>query len=141
MPLLDERTRKDVRAMLADLPAPVTFKVFTQPLECQYCNETRELVEEVAALSDKLSVEVYDFTEGAEAAKACGIDKVPAVAIVGAKDYGIRLYGIPSGYEFGTLIEDLKLVSEGESHLSPKTKATVAQLTQPVHIQVFTTPT
>ncbi len=141
MPLLNERTRKEVRATLADLPAPVTLKVFTQAFECQYCKETRELVEEVAALSDKLSVEVYDFTADAEAAKAYGIDKVPAVAIVGAKDYGIRLYGIPSGYEFGTLIEDLKLVSGGESHLSPKTKETVAQLTQPVHIQVFSTPT
>lgn len=74
-------------------------------------------------------------------AEQYGIDKVPAVAIVGAKDYGIRLYGIPSGYEFGTLIEDIKLVSAGDSGLSPATRAMVAKLKKPVRIQVFITPT
>jgi hypothetical protein len=66
---------------------------------------------------------------------------VPAIAVIGAKDYGIRIYGIPSGYEFGTLIEDIRLVSEGDSGLSPETRATVARLTRPVRIQVFITPT
>ncbi len=74
-------------------------------------------------------------------AEAHGIDKIPAVAIVGAKDYGVRLYGIPSGYEFGTLIEDIKLVSAGDSGLTPATREMVAKLTKPVRIQVFITPT
>jgi hypothetical protein len=74
-------------------------------------------------------------------AEALGIDKLPAVAIVGAKDYGIRLYGIPAGYEFGSLIEDIRLVSEGESGLSPETRKMVSKLTKPVRIQVFITPT
>ena len=69
------------------------------------------MVEEVAALSDKVSVEVYDFMEDKALADSLGIDKVPAVAVVGAKDYGIRMFGIPSGYEFGSLIESIKLVS------------------------------
>ncbi len=141
MPLLDEQIRKEVSAMLADVKNPVTFKVFTQEFECQYCKETRELVSEVAGLSPKLSVEVYDFVKDKAVADSLGIDKIPAVAIVGAKDYGIRLYGIPAGYEFGTLIEDIKLVSEGESHLSAKTKEAVGKLKKPVRIQVFITPT
>jgi glutaredoxin-like protein len=141
MPLLNEQIRKEVGAMLADVKNPVTFKVFTQEFECQYCTETRELVSEVAALSPKLSVEVYDFVKDKAVADGLGIDKIPAVAIVGAKDYGIRLYGIPAGYEFGTLIEDVRLVSEGESHLSAKTKEMVSKLKQPVHLQVFITPT
>ena len=61
MALLNEQIRKEVRSALADVANPVTFKVFTQAFECQYCKETRELIEEVASLSDKLSVEVYDF--------------------------------------------------------------------------------
>lgn len=141
MALLNEQIRKSVKEMLAGVVGPVTFKVFTQENECQYCSDTRSLIEEVAALSDKLSVEVYDFVKDHDLAESLGIDKIPAVAIVGAKDYGIRLYGIPSGYEFGTLIEDIKLVSEGASHLSPATKEIVARLTSPVHIQVFITPT
>lgn len=141
MPLLNDEIRKEVKAALADVKNPVTLKVFTQAFECQYCRETRELVEEVAALSDKLSVEVYDFQKDSGVAQSYGIDKIPAVAIVGDRDYGIRLYGIPAGYEFGTLIEDIRLASEGHSHLSPQTKATVARLKEPVHIQVFITPT
>jgi alkyl hydroperoxide reductase subunit AhpF len=141
MPLLNDKIRKDVQAMLADVKHPVTLKVFTQEMECLYCKETRELVEEVAALSDQVSVEVYDFVGDRLIAEGLGIDKIPAVAVVGAKDYGVRLYGIPSGYEFGTLIEDIKLVSSGDSGLSPATRAAVARLTKPVRIQVFSTPT
>ena len=141
MPLLNAQIRKDVQAALADVEQPVIFKVFSQEIECQYCKETRELVEEVAALSDKLSVEVYDFVKDGAIAESLGIDKVPAVAVVGKKDYGIRMFGIPSGYEFGSLIESIKLVSEGESGLSAETKKQVAKLTKPVKIQVFITPT
>jgi glutaredoxin-like protein len=141
MALLNDEIRKDVASMLAEVATPVTLKMFTQEADCQYCKETRELVEEVAALSDNISVEVYDFEADKLAASELGIDKVPAVAVVGLKDYGVRLYGIPSGYEFGTLIEDIKMVSAGESGLSETTREMVAGLTQPVRIQVFTTPT
>lgn len=141
MALLNAQIRKDVTEALSDVANPVTFKMFTQKFECQYCKETRELVEEVAELSDKVSVEIYDFEADKELADSLGIDKVPAVAVVGKKDYGIRMFGIPSGYEFGSLIESIKLVSEGESGLSDDTKKMVAQLKQPATIQVFITPT
>lgn len=141
MALLNAEIRKDVQQALADVKTPVTFKVFTQEMECQYCKETRELVQEVAALSDKLSVEVYDLVKDQAIAESLGVDKVPAVAVIGKKDYGIRMFGIPSGYEFGSLIESIKLVSDGESGLSAETKKQVAKLTKPVKIQVFITPT
>lgn len=141
MALLNAEIRKDVKTALADVATPVTFKVFTQPLDCQYCKETRELVEEVAELSDKISVEVYDFETDKALADSLGIDKVPGMAIVGAKDYGIRMFGIPSGYEFGGLIESIKLVSAGDSGLAPDTRKQIAELKKPVKIQVFITPT
>jgi glutaredoxin-like protein len=141
MPLLNAKVSQEVKQALADLRHPVTLKVFTQAFECQYCTETRELAQEVAALSDQLSVEVYDFQQDSAVAASYGIDKIPAVAIVGARDYGIRLYGIPAGYEFGSLIEDIRLASEGDSGLAPQTRKMVAQLTKPVRIQVFITPT
>jgi glutaredoxin-like protein len=141
MPLLNEAIRKEVRAALSDVKQPVTLKIFTQTFECQYCKETRELVEEVAALSDKLSSEVYDFVKDSQVAQSFGIDKVPAVAVIGKKDYGVRIYGIPAGYEFGALIEDIKMVAQGDSGLAPETRATVAKLTKPIRIQVFSTPT
>ena len=141
MALLNAEIRKDVKAALADVKQPVVFKVFTQEMECQYCKETRELVEEVSALSDNVSVEVYDLVKDQAVAETLGIDKAPAIAVIGKKDYGIRMFGIPSGYEFGSLIESIKLVSEGESGLSAETKNMVARLKQPATIQVFITPT
>ncbi len=135
MALLNAQIRKEVTEVLADVANPVTFKMFTQKFECQYCKETRELIEEVAELSDKLSVEIYDFEADKELADSLGIDKAPGVAVVGRKDYGIRMFGIPSGYEFGSLIESIKLVSEGESGLSADTKKMVAKLKQPATIR------
>lgn len=141
MPLLNAQIRKDVGEMLADLKEPVKLTVFTQSFECEYCKETRELAEEVASLSDKLSIVVYDLEKDATTAESLAIDKIPAIAVTGTKDYGIRMYGIPSGYEFGSFIEAIKMVSAGESGLSPATKEMVAKLKAPAHIQVFITPT
>jgi len=149
MAILNDDIKEQVREALADLEAPVKLVVFTQgeggAVECQMCAETRALIEEVAALSDKVSVEVRDFVKDSEVAEAYGIDKIPAVAVVREgdepADYGIRLFGIPSGYEFGTLIEDIRLASSGNPGLSEKTLEQLAQLTSPVAIQVFVTPT
>lgn len=141
MPLLNDQIRRDVGEMLREVKQPVKLTVFTEPEKCDYCEETRSLVEEISSLSDQLSFETFDRYEHADLASAFGIDKAPAVAITGAKDFGIRLYGIPSGYEFGSLLEAIKMVAGGESGLSPATRQTVAKLKAPVHIQVFTTPT
>ncbi len=141
MPLLDDNTRELVAAELAGLKNPVKLVMFTQEFECQYCGETRQLCEEVAELSDQISVEVYDFVADKGKVDEYGIDKVPAIAVVGAKDYGVRLYGIPSGYEFAALLNDVKTVSAGEVELMPETTAFLEGLKEPLHIQVYVTPT
>jgi glutaredoxin-like protein len=123
------------------LVGPVRLVMFTQELECQYCRETRQMVEEIAALSDEVEAEIYNFVTDAQEAEKYEIDKIPAIAVVGEKDYGVRFFGIPSGYEFTSLIEDIVMVSQGESGLSEATKEAVADLANPVHVQVFVTPT
>lgn len=145
MTLLQEKDRKVLIERFAALNDPVKLVVFTQEFECQYCRETRQLAEEVAELSDKISVEVYDFVKHAEIAEEYHVDKIPATAVVrtgdAPKDFGIRYYGIPSGYEFSSLLEDIALVSGGESGLNADTKAWIDSLEEPVHMQVFVTPT
>ena len=141
MALLDDKIRAEVKQVLGELPNPVKMVMFTQEFECQFCRETRELITEVADLNDQISVEVYNFVTDKDKADEYGIDKIPAVAVVGAKDYGIRFYGIPSGYEFGSLIEAIKLASSGEPNLSPEGAAFAAEIEEPVHIQVYVTPT
>jgi glutaredoxin-like protein len=125
---------------------PVKLVMFTQTFECQFCAETRQIAEEIAELSDQITVEVYDFVADKATADLYEIDKIPAIVILQSedgqdKDYGVRFYGIPSGYEFTSIIEGIIDVSKGESGLQPKTKEALAGLAEPVHFQVFVTPT
>ena len=141
MALLDEKIRQEVKAALGELPHPVRLLMFTQEFECQFCRETRQLVEEVAGVHDQISAEIYNFVVDQDRAEEYGIDKIPAIAVVGEKDYGIRFYGIPSGYEFSSLVESIRLVSSGEPQLTPAGLELVQGLKDPIHIQVYVTPT
>jgi glutaredoxin-like protein len=141
MPLLSKEIADQVKQELADLTGPVRLVVFTQEFECGFCAETRQLVEEVAALSDQLTAEVYHFVIDKEKAEGLGIDKIPAVAVIGAEDYGVRFYDIPSGYEFTSLLHAIRTVAAGRPELSEEAMETLAGLTEPAHIQVFVTPT
>ena len=123
------------------MEGPVKIVMFTQEIECGSCSNTRDLVQELATLNDKISVEVYDFVADAAKAKEYGIDKIPALAIIGKKDYGVRIYGLPYGYELQTLIEAVMNVSKGKTDLSDKTKSILTEVKAPVHIQVFVTLT
>ncbi len=141
MPMVKEKDKKTIQEWFQRLVNPVKLLVFTQEHECEYCQQTREMVEEIASFSDKLSVEVHEFVEGAEVVRQYNIGQVPAVAIVGAKDYGVRFYGFPGGYEFTAFIEDVIDVSTGNPGLSEDTLKELARIDRPVHMQVFTTPT
>jgi len=66
---------------------------------------------------------------------------VPAIVVEGARDYGIRFYGVPTGYEFSNLIDAIIVASTGEPALSDDTKASLAALAGDVDIKVFSTPT
>ncbi len=73
--------------------------------ECLFCKETRQLLTEVCSLSEKISLEIYDFQGDKDMASGYGVDKIPATLVLGEKDYGLRFFGIPSGYEYTSLIE------------------------------------
>lgn len=141
MPLLQNKDCERVQQLLADVPNPVKLVMFTQEFECQFCAETRGLVEEVASLSDMVTAEIHNFALDKEKAQEYQVDKIPAIAVVGKKDHGIRYYGIPSGYEFSSLLESIVDVSAQDSGLSEATSAFLAGLKDPLHVQVFVTPT
>lgn len=138
-----EHLRKEFEEELVN---PVKLVFFTQSFECQFCAETHQIVEEVAGLSDQVALEVYDFVEDKDVAEEYGVDKIPAILVLRSEDgedqdYGIRFYGIPSGYEFTSIVEDIMDVSKGDSGLQPRTREAIAQIDEPVHFQVFVTPT
>jgi len=141
MAVLKEEDRKKLEEVFGTLREPVTIVMFTQEMECQFCSMTRTLLEEVAALSGKLSLEVHDFVAEADLAAQYGVDKIPATILRGDEDYGLRFYGVPSGYEFTTLIQDIIDVGKRSSGLDEKVKAELAGIDRPVHLQVIIAPT
>lgn len=142
MALIDDETAAQLKEEFAKLVSPVRLAVFSQALADPESEQVRRLVEELAALDPRLSVESYNFVLDKEKAEALGITRIPAVAILGAeKDHGIRFYGLPTGYEFGSLIDAILDVSSGDSGLLPETRQALLDLARPVHIQVFSTPT
>lgn len=149
MALLNPQVRDQVRNLLHEMEHPVKLLLFTQgeggAIECDFCAETRQLAEEITALSDKLTLEIHDFVRDKALADALKVDKIPALILQSdgqqPQDHGIRFFGIPSGYEFGTLIEDILMVSRRKPELSLATMQQLTRLDRPVHIQVFVTPT
>jgi len=142
MGLLPESHMKHLKADLSQkLVNPVTLVVFTQEYECDYCREARELAQQLASLTDKIRVEVYDLLKDKEKALEFGVDKVPAIAVVGTKKFNVKFYGIPAGYEFNTLVKDIVQASRGEVDISSETREALATVSKPVHIKVFVTPT
>jgi glutaredoxin-like protein len=141
MGLLRDEDAVEIRRRLSEMTAPVKIIHFTQELNVEYGHETRQVLEELAALSDMLSLEVYDFILDKEKVAEYGVDKVPATVIRNGKDYGIRYYGMPAGYEFSTVLDAILDVSKGESGLGAGSKEKLAHLSQPVHLEVFVTPT
>lgn len=141
MALINDKDRIQLQAEFEKLVQPVRLVLFVDKENCTYCTETRELLEQIASLSHKLTVERYDLQESKDKAAEFDIDKAPATVIMNGKDYHIRYYGIPAGYEFGSLIDDILDVSKGDSGLAKTTKESLARLTQPLHFQVFVTPT
>ncbi len=145
--LLSREVGEQVKQVFRNLHFPVSILFFSSRSQnCEYCEQTQQLLEEVVALSDLLSLEVLDLEDDALQAKTYQVDKVPGIVLAGRKDdaivdYGIRFFGIPVGSEFTTLIHDILLVSKRDSGLSQDTRNYLRQLTEPVNLQVFVTPT
>lgn len=143
MGLLKDKDREAITERLKPMDGKVKLVFFTQELECDFCRDTHNLLSEVVELSDKLEMEVYNLLTDAETAAKFKVEKVPALALVDENDtdFGIRYYGIPSGYEFASLLDDILMISEGDSGLSESIRETLKSLRGNVHLQVFVTPT
>jgi alkyl hydroperoxide reductase subunit AhpF len=142
MPILTERDQTAVRKEFERISGKVKLITFSQELTAaDLCRQNEQLVREVAALSEQITVEVLNLAIDRARAEAYGIDQVPAIVVEGARDYGIRFYGIPLGYEFSNLIDSIIVVSTGAPALSEDTLASLRALASDVDIKVFSTPT
>jgi len=139
--ILDQKIMAKVKDRFAGLQEKVKLIVFTQEVECQFCLENRTLNEEIASASDKIELEVFDFQKNRIEVERYHISQIPATVIVGEKDYGIRFYGIPGGYELTSLLDSISMVSGRESGLSQESKRKLQGWKKPAHIQVLITLT
>jgi len=151
MRFIPEADAQALRAHLDKrLEAPVTLDLFIEPkspivipgrAECELCEETRGLLEDVASLSEQISLMVHDVRAEEDLAHEMGVRHVPTLVLRGAARGVVRYVGIPAGLEFGTLLEDLVAVARGTTALGEPSREKLATLAKPVHIQVFVTPT
>ncbi|GBC75282.1 NADH dehydrogenase [archaeon HR06] len=140
MPLIPIKEQIHIKDLFfKKLKEEVKIINFTQEFECGYCRETRELLQELSQLSEKLKLEIYDFVKDSDMVKKFDIDKIPAIVL--SEDYKIRFFGLPAGYEFGVLLEDIVDISQKTTRLSSLTKQRLKEINKPLHIQVFVTPT
>ena len=147
MSLLSPADQEKLRESFDEMTGAVKVLFFTQTLDCEPCVQTRQILDEFPALSDKISVEEVNFILEKEKAAQYGIDRVPALALVSqdaageSHDTRMRFLGTPSGYEFVSLVQALLLAGGHDSQLTPANRARVAAVTTPTMIQVFSTPT
>ena len=144
--LLNEDIIGEVSAVFEQLKEPVEVLFFGKKMDCEYCADTLQLIQEVVDLSKKLSLTIVDIEEEPAVAGQYNVDKTPGLVVAGRDgekilDYGIRHAGIPSGHEFSTLINDIVMVSGRESGLNQQTREFLNGLNEPVLMQVFVTPT
>ena len=140
--LLSDNDRKRVKQMLGAMVTPVRLVFFTQSLSCDTCLPARQILDELVAQTDKLSVDERNLVLDKDAAASFGVDRVPAICVVaGEQDTRIRFVGLPSGYEFSALIDAVVAASTGRSGLSEASRGRLQEVASPVRIQVFVTPT
>jgi len=149
MSIIPENNKKDLKRRLQkELRNEVSVKLFTQRAsiltipgrECPYCAQTQQLMEELVELSPKLKLEVFDFYSQREEAEARGVERIPAIVLGADGNSNLKYYGIPAGYEFAAILEGVINISRGVNRLSVETRKALRRVNQPVHMQVFVTP-
>ena len=151
MSLISEADQEKLRAAFSEMTSPVRLMFFTQTLGCETCLEARQILDELPPLSDKISIEEVNLILEGDKAKQYGIDRAPAIALVGEdrregvpgqiSDSRIRFLGTPAGYEFISLSQAVLLVGGRPAGITDENRKRLAAVNTPLTMQVFTTPT
>lgn len=152
MPFIQEKDTQGLKDRLRkDLKQDVKLRLFTQRSlalgltipgrECAGCEDTQKLMQELVELSPKLKLEVVDYYSQAPLVKEAGVERIPALVMSTGAAANVKFYGVPLGMEFAALLETIFTLSRGVSPLALDTRKKLKQIKEPVHIQVFVTPT
>ena len=144
MALLSDQDRQTVARHLAAITHPVKILFFTQTIGApESVLVAKQVLDELVSLSEQLSLEEVNLVLDRDRAAQYGIEHIPAIVLLrGEEDTRIRFLGAPSGYEFMSLIEAVILAGTDDSGLTQASKDLIAaQVTGPLDLQVYVTPT
>lgn len=143
MAKIEEKDRETIRNMFSEMQGTTHIRFFSSKDGCDYCDDTQEILEELAELSERIDLQLFDKDANPDEVQRLNVDKYPAIVFVkeDGTDIGVRFSGIPAGYEFTTLIEDIIDIGNNKTHLSQSTIEQLASISQDVDIDVFVTPT
>ena len=143
MGLLSPQDEATLKQHLSVIINPVQLLLFTQAIGGSESGAvTRQILGELAALNDKITVVDKNFVLDTEDRAKYKVDKEPAIVLLSDDvDTRMRLYGAPTGYEFVGLVEAIIVAGTGKIELEPETMKWIQAVDKPTHIQVFSTPT
>jgi len=143
MGLLSAQDESVLKQHLSVLTKPVSLLLFTQTFGgTESGTVAKTILDEIAALSEQITVVEKNFVLDTEDKAKYAIDKSPAIVILSdGDDTRMRMYGAPTGYEFVGLVEAIVVAGTGKIDLDPQTMAWIQAVDKPTHIQVFSTPT
>jgi len=142
--VLSGQVVQQINDAFVELNQPVQILFFGSSANCEYCDETQQLLKEVTDLNSHLELKVYDLQADQEIAKQFNVTTAPGIVIAAkdgaeVRDLGIQFLGIPAGHEFSTLVNDILMVSRRESGLNEQTREFLKNLEKPLQLQVFVT--
>src|SRR5688572_5774164 len=88
MALISSADAARLREDFAKMTRTVRLLFFTQALGCETCLQTRQILDELPALSDKITIEEVNLLLEGDKAKRYGVDRVPAIALTSLDDGG-----------------------------------------------------
>lgn len=144
------REQEMLREILREaLTGGVKLEFFTQrpaPIfvpgreECRSCPQVQQLLEDIARLSPRITLNVHELARAQDLAKRYHVERVPATVIRGVLNRPIVYYGFPWMHQFAPLMDMIISASRGDSRLKPETKRKLKRLKRDLPVRLFVAP-
>lgn len=115
----------------------VRLFLFIQETHCHHCREIRRMLEKIASITHKIKLDVYNYAINKEIVGQYNIKRSPAIAVLGAEDFGVRYYSVPQDAELSNFLDDIVIISQGKESLERDFKKTLEQIKEPVQLELF----
>jgi thioredoxin 1 len=143
--VFDDKTKQQiVEKFDAELKNDVYIKLFSTDLisennNSEYIDFTKEFLKELSEINSKIHVDSNGMYE--EEAKKRGITVSPTVIIGDGNGwYPVQYFGAPAGYEAGSFIEAISMISSEDSALDVSSREKLKSIDGDMLIETYVTP-